>query len=250
MSRLVFEQRIYQNWADHFRCAPDDLSRPGTVLLPEAKWAGNGLLAIWKVGERALVQLDPDCLEVVQAIPGYAPDSVALAGDFLSAALAPEAVSSGGVGLAFYLYPPDLPGVTLDGDFVLRRLAPDDAAAMAVLHAANTPEDVDEGYVEVDHEIAFGCFGDDLLLAAASGYRRTGFMDIGVLTHPAHRRMGLGRAAVGALCAWCVTNDVIAQYRCDEENAASRALAESLNFTRYFRQESVYLKRFSQASTP
>jgi GNAT superfamily N-acetyltransferase len=242
MNRVAFEQRIHQHWADHFGCTREDLDWPGTVLLPEVKWAGSGLLAIWQIGKRALVQLDPTCVDKVQATSGYAPDRVALTGDLLRAALAPGAVSADGVGLAFYLYPADLPDFAPAGEFTLRRLTLDDAAAMAALHAANTPEDVDEGYVEVDHEIAFGCFAGDQLLAAASGYRRTGFMDIGVLAHPAYRRRGLGRAAVGALCAWCSDQDVIAQYRCDAENTPSRALAESLNFKFYFRQESIYLR--------
>ena len=113
---------------------------------------------------------------------------------------------------------------------------------MSVLHAANTPEDVDEGYVEVTHQIAFGCFLDEQLVAAASGYERTGFLDIGVLTHPEFRKKGLGKSAVGALCDWANQNGMIAQYRHDVLNTSSQNVARSLNFQMYFKSEGISLR--------
>jgi RimJ/RimL family protein N-acetyltransferase len=65
-------------------------------------------------------------------------------------------------------------------------------------------------------------------------------MDIGVLTHPAFRRRGLGRAVVAAICRWCGTRAVLPLYRCDAENAGSRGVAQAVGFRPYFRQ--VYLK--------
>ena len=125
--------------------------------------------------------------------------------------------------------------------FTLRQLTPADAAAMALLHQACPPEDVDEGYVETDHEIAAGCFAGDRLVAAASGYIRAGFMDLGVLTHPAYRRLGLGKAAVAALCEWTLAREMISQYRCNVNNLGSHGVALGLNFRFYFRQESLWL---------
>jgi len=49
-----------------------------------------------------------------------------------------------------------------------------DSDLMQALHEANSPEDVDEGFVEVNHQIVFGCFAGKQLVAAASGYERTG----------------------------------------------------------------------------
>jgi predicted GNAT family acetyltransferase len=63
-----------------------------------------------------------------------------------------------------------------------------------------------------------------------------------VLTHPAHRRRGLGKAVVGALCAWSVTHNVINQYRCSADNTGSRAIALGLGFRQFLTSESLRLR--------
>jgi predicted GNAT family acetyltransferase len=119
----------------------------------------------------------------------------------------------------------------------LRKLSGEDASAMAALHEACSAEEVEEGYVEVTHQIAFGCFQSEQLVAASSGYERTGFLDIGVLTHPGFRKKGLGKSVVGALCAWGIEKHIIPQYRHDALNLNSQHVAESLNFKPYFKTE-------------
>jgi predicted GNAT family acetyltransferase len=113
---------------------------------------------------------------------------------------------------------------------------------MSALNAANTPEDVDEAYVEVTHQVAFGCFHGETLVAASSGYERTGFFDLGVLTHPGYRKKGLGKAVVGALCNWANQNNIIAQYRHNVLNTGSQKVAESLNFQMFFKSEGITLR--------
>lgn len=67
-------------------------------------------------------------------------------------------------------------------------------------------------------------------------------MDIGALTHSAFRRKGLGKAVVGALCAWAIENGYIAQYRYNVENTASARVAQSLNFKLYAEEETLWMK--------
>jgi RimJ/RimL family protein N-acetyltransferase len=85
-------------------------------------------------------------------------------------------------------------------------------------------------------------------MAIATGFRLTGFMDIGVLTDPAYRRQGLGRAVVSALCTWCITESVIAQYRCLVSNTGSYAVARALGFSLTFQQQSIYLRSLADPS--
>ena len=107
------------------------------------------------------------------------------------------------------------------------------------------------GEVSVEDEIGFGCFDGDRLVAVATGFRLTGFMDIGVLADPAYRRRGLSKAVVSALCAWCIDRPImpIAQYRCLTTNTGSDAIARSLGFGMPQRQQSIFLRAQMDPST-
>lgn len=237
----AFQQEILQNWAAHFGCSLATLQQAGTTLLPADKYAGQRLIALWHIGAHTFAEHDPACTQDLERVLADLPATAALTGDTLKQSWGADAIAAQDLGLAHYLYPPDLPPYTPPAPFVLRQLTLADAGTMAALHAANSPKDVDEGYVEVSHEIAFGCFAGDQLVAAASGYRRTGFMDVGVLTHPEFRRHGLGKATVGALCAWSRAQGCIAQYRCNVANTGSSRLARALNFRLFCRSEGVWL---------
>ena len=241
MSRDAFDQAIYRNWAAHFGCPVETLGRRGTTVLPLERYAGQKLVALWYVGEHTFIQLDPAYTDQVGHVLAQHPADASLAGDDLQRAWDVGMIASRDTGLVHYLFPADYRACPAPPPFTLRHLTPADAAAMALLHQACPPEDVDEGYVEVDHEIAAGCFAGNQLVAAASGYTRAGFMDLGVLTHPAYRRLGLGKAAVGAACEWTLAREMIPQYRCNVNNTGSHGVAKGLNFRLHFRQESLWM---------
>lgn len=245
MTLEAFTQAIERNWAEHFGCPPGMVHQAGTTLLPEEQFSGSRVIALWYIGKHTFVQLDPSYKPGLDLVVNGLYPRVSLCAADLQQAWGEDAIESQYAHLAYYLYPPDLPAYLPPAPFVLRQLSPADSDHMRALHEANTPEDVEEGFVEVSHEIAFGCFSDDLLVAAASGYERTGFMDIGVLTHPAYRQKGLGKAVVGAVCKWSIQRDMIPQYRCNQQNYASAGVAERLHFRLYYKSEDVWM---SQAS--
>lgn len=242
MNKQTFESIIYQNWAGYFGCPVETAQQNGTSLLPERKYDGDKIIALWYIGKHTFVQMDPAYFSQLEKLVKELPTDTSLSGNHIETAWGRDAISSRDAGLTYYLFPQDLPSYLPAEPFSLRQLSAADADAMSALHAANTPEDVDEGYVEVTHQIAFGCFLDEQLVAAASGYERTGFLDIGVLTHPEFRKKGLGKAAVGALCDWGVQNNMIAQYRHNTLNIGSQSVAQSLNFQMYFKSEGISLR--------
>ena len=242
MDKNSFEKIIYQNWTGYFGYPVETAQKNGTTLLPESKYDGDKIIALWYIGKHTFVQLDPAYYPQLDKLVKEMPASMSLSGDYIEETWGKDAISARDAGLLHYLFPQDLPSYLPAEPFRLRQLSEADAIAMSALHEANTPEDVDEGYVEVTHQIAFGCFSGEQLVAAASGYERTGFLDIGVLTHPEFRKKGLGKAAVGALCEWANQNGMIAQYRHDILNTSSQNVARSLNFQTYFKSESVSLR--------
>lgn len=244
---LGFDRAIYQNWADHFGCPAAVLQQEGVTLRHVEHYAGDSLIVLWHIGRRTLVQCDPRLAQPLAALVDGWPASQRLSVETFREAWGDAAIRSHDLGLVHYLYPPDLPGFAPQPPFILRRLTLADGGQMSALHGANTPEDVDEGFVEVDHLVAFSCFAGDQLVAASSGYEQTGFLDIGVLVHPGYRRHGLGGAVVAAVCRWSIDHEMIAQYRHNVQNAASAGVARTLRFRQYFSSESVWLNRSIQA---
>jgi GNAT superfamily N-acetyltransferase len=242
MDKPTFEQSIYRNWASHFGQATGITNQPGTTLLPEEKYRGNKGIALWYVGKHTFIQLDPDYLDIIQNAVTQFPADESLTAETLASMLGAERVNARDRSLVLYLYPDDLPEYAPPAPYFIRQLTLADAGALIMLKGFMTSEEVDEGYVEIDHQIAFGVFMGKQMVAAASGYERTGFMDIGVLTHSTFRRKRLGKAVVGALCAWAIENGYIAQYRHDVTNTGSAHVAQSLNFKVYAEEETLWMK--------
>jgi len=238
-----FEEIIINNWANRFQCAASTLGQSGTSLLPDEKYANQHMIILWHIGKHTFALFDPSYTEWLQEITIRLPINKSLSGDTIRQVLGVNSIASHDMGLIHYLSPPDLPNLAAPHSFNVRALTPSDQGYLSILHSNCTPEEVDDGYVEIDHEVVFGGFQNDELVSAASGYRMAGFMDIGVLTHPKFRKLGLGKVVVGALCTCAIGHNLIAQYRYDSQNAGSRAIATSLNFRHYFSSESIVLTR-------
>lgn len=116
-----------------------------------------------------------------------------------------------------------------------RQLTPDDREAFARFAGQAPAADLDEAFVELDHWLAFGTFSDGRLVAAASMYpwRGTRLADLGIITLPAERGNGFARRTVRAISSMALQLGYEPQYRCQRDNVASAALAESAGFVRF-----------------
>ncbi|WKZ48134.1 MAG: GNAT family N-acetyltransferase [Anaerolineales bacterium] len=237
----TFEEMILNNWADRFQCSTSILQENGTTLIPEEKYANQNMIVLWHIGKHTFSLFDPSLIELLNNIKAQLPINTSLSGDDIQKGIGTNLITSHDVGLIHYLFPSNLPNLVTPHTFSVRALSLSDEEQLSALHSNCTPEEVDDGYVEIDHEIVFGCFHDNKLVSAASGYRMAGFMDIGVLTHSSFRRLGLGKVVVGALCEWAVSQNIIAQYRCNIGNTNSLGIAKSLNFRYYFSSESLIM---------
>lgn len=241
-SRAAFTRDVHRLWAERYGCDPSDLERAGTRLVPRAQSADERGVHLWLIGEHRFAEVDPALSAALQDWLSRQPATHQISVDEITAALPGETIQEVTTGHVYYLFPPDLRPFEVPGVYWLRSLTAADAPALATLHAACTPLEVDESYVEVDHLIAFGIFDGPALLAAASGYRWGGFLDPGVLTHPDHRRQGLGRAAVGTLARWAIDHNIIPQFRHNSDNPGSQSVAITLGFTPFFIQHSLWMQ--------
>lgn len=121
----------------------------------------------------------------------------------------------------------------------IRALTRADATLFQTFCEASSADDLDGASVELDHWLVYGLFSDEKLIAAASMYpwddKKLAIADLGVLTLSEHRGKGYARKLVSAICQIAFAKGYQPQYRCQLDNQASLALANSLNLIPYIK---------------
>lgn len=236
-----FDKQVESLWAAHFGCARVDFDREGTTLLPRDRLQGRNVIHIVYIRKRAMAEIDPALKDELGRALQAAGEGAVLSSELLLRMWGKDRITEVDAGLIFHLRPGELVRPVLEEQFTLRRLTGDDQPALDALRARCTEHEIDDAFVEIEHDLAWGCFRGPQLVAVGSAYPRNGFMDYGVLTDPEVRGQGLARHVVRALADDTVQGGLIPQYRCDRVNKASRRVAEAAGFTLYYTTESVTL---------
>lgn len=240
--KISFERAIYTNWASYFGCSLEHLTQPGTDLLPDERFRDSGELYLWRIGQHAFLQIDPALTALLSHLGQLLQTPVTLTGEAIRASAHDYPLSITASDVLCYLEPNAFHPVETEAPFRSQRLTPADRAALEGLHTACSEDDVDNAFVEIDHDTVWAVWHDQNVVAAASMYRtRSSFYDIGVLTHPAFRGKQLGKVVVSALCSYALAQDAMVQYRCHEDLLSSLRLAQALGFRKYFQQETLAL---------
>ncbi|MFI9629751.1 GNAT family N-acetyltransferase [Streptomyces sp. NPDC052042] len=117
----------------------------------------------------------------------------------------------------------------------IRPLTKTDARAFQQFQEAASEQDLDDTSVELDHWAVYGAFDDGRLVCVASMYpwNDAPLADLGVLTLPPYRGKGHARRLVRAISRHALARKHEPQYRCQLDNHASVAAAESAGLTRF-----------------
>lgn len=239
MSDGQFNDLVDKAWAGHFGCSPNELWQPGTTLVARERLSGSGAIHLVHLRARVFAEIDPGLCSELTDLLGRIGATTNLSAEAVQQGLPAGRVLASHRGLVFHLNPQRLVVRQPHPPVGMRSLIQADQAALMALCARCEADEVDDAYVEVSHEIVYGCFEGDRLLSAGSGYRRNGFLDIGVITDPACRGRRLAPAIVAAICLESERIALIAQYRCDVGNHASGRVAEHSGFTRLFTTETI-----------
>ena len=115
----------------------------------------------------------------------------------------------------------------------VRLLGEDDRPALDALRLAAGETAWEHSTVDPERPPLFGRFAGGVLVAAATLEDPGGpVASVGVLTHPAHRGRGHGRAVAGAATRAALDAGVVAHYQTLEANLPSVAIARALGFRR------------------
>lgn len=231
MPTLRTRQRADAYWAAFFGCQAGDLHTPRTLVVPHAALADYAGAYFMRTEEACLVSVPAGLLEQTAArLAGKTPVDVF---DLEAAAALFGAVVESVVGPAYQGYvdradfqPADTKGTRVLGE--------QDAPALQRLAMACEETEWAHSGIGGEGQIVFGCFvGGELAAAGMGEPRGDALWHIGIVTHPAFRGQGYGRAVVSAVAQHGLARGLVPWYQTLQANAASVAIARSLGFTQY-----------------
>jgi predicted GNAT family acetyltransferase len=97
-------------------------------------------------------------------------------------------------------------------------------------------EDLDAGFVDLEHTIVVGLFANSKLVVCASAYpflNSESIYDIGYITDPGHRGQGLATICTSHLVENILINGKVPQIRMQPDLISSIKVAEKLGFNRF-----------------
>jgi GNAT superfamily N-acetyltransferase len=126
----------------------------------------------------------------------------------------------------------------------VRLLEPTDRSSLRGLAAAVGEEAWEHGGIDVDSAPIFGAYANGSLVAAAT-YRSVGerVLHVGVVTHPAHRMRGLGRAVASAATSHGLATGEVMQWQTLFDNTPSLRVGAALGYQAYCQTIAVRLLR-------
>jgi ribosomal protein S18 acetylase RimI-like enzyme len=233
-------RRIYGHWAGFFGLRPDAFLQPGVRVVPHAGLAGyQGAWIFWR-GETTVISVPEACVAEVAAratslIPGE--PATADTAAFLFGSRAGRLV-----GPAYHGYA-ERADFRPDPSPHVRSLTPADREPLLGLAAACDPIEWEHSTLGSDVENTFGYFaGRELLAACKTVMRGPRAADHGVITHPAHRGRGYGRAVVSASMQHALDRGDLVVYQTLVANLPAVAIARALGCHDYARHLAVRLR--------
>ncbi|MFP4148950.1 MAG: GNAT family N-acetyltransferase [Nitriliruptoraceae bacterium] len=220
---------MLETWQRAFPDLTDPVDEPGTSILSDPRMAPTAWVSLWPVGQRVVTRVAPHLADRLHALLVGRPAGHRLSADDVAGCWPGRTVERAPQRLhaldpvAFRAAAP-VPGLEV------RALTEEDRGAFEAFRARCSPEDLEEGEVGIggEHEVTVGAFAGTDLVAVASMFAWRGFSDLGVVTGPAHRRRGAGRAVVSALCERLAHRPRVVVYRYALDNRGSAGIARSL----------------------
>jgi GNAT superfamily N-acetyltransferase len=213
-------------WADRLGCQVADLRRPGVTVV---SWPEPFAYALRRQGT-LVVAVPARRREAVAARLGGLDPAEAFRPDRLAAVLGGAAGPP--VGPAYQGFA-DAGGARAPAAGDVRALGGADRAALDALRRAAGETAWEHSAIDPERPPLFGRFAGGVLVAAATLEDPGGpVASVGVLTHPAHRGRGHGRAVAGAATRAALDDGAVARYQTLEANLASVAIAHALGYRR------------------
>jgi GNAT superfamily N-acetyltransferase len=218
-------------WAAILGCLVDDLRGPQILVVPHGALAGyRGVMLLRRRGA-CIVSVPLTMVDAVhQRIAGRTAEEVFdasyltdLFGNAVERIVGPAWQACAD---ATDFQPADTCGTRL--------LQPGDERALHRLAMDCDQTEWEHSAIVWEKTPVFGCFAGKELVAAGTLERwRERVLSVGIITHPAHRGRGYGRAVVSAMTASGLSQGAILRYQTLQANTPSMAIARTLGYQEY-----------------
>jgi len=229
---VASRQAALAAWAAEFGCRPRVLRSAGTIVVRHGPaFEGERVAFALATATACLVTVPDDWYAAAHAAlvsqsPAEAFDAKRLAGLFGSAVQRVVGPAWQGHVDASSFAPVDPRGTRL--------LTRADRPALDALVAACPPGEWDASSIDPDRPPVFGCVVGGVLVAAGTlSPWRERFWTVGIITQPAHRGRGYGRAVVSAMTRYGLDQGWRLRYQTLLANTPSVATARSLGYQQH-----------------
>jgi len=219
---------ITRCWADHLGCAPEHFQTTRTLALPHLGIGDYHGVFVFRLGQAVVASVPP------QLLPTLGPPLEQLDPAQLMIKECVRAVGAATVerviGPAYYGYA-DATSLLPSASAGIRLLTHEDAPFLEQLHTAcSEAEWAEAGGLTIDLPLVGQFVGGRLVAVAGYHVWWDCLAHMCVITHPACRRHGYGKAVALRLAEVALSRALVPQYRALEVNQASIGIATALGF--------------------
>ena len=232
-------QQIYRHLALQFKLPMEDADQAGTTIMLDEERDPDASQIIWTFDKHVIIRTHPQFEEQFKALIE--------AGQALSIGQIVEnldvTVREEQQDMLYSITEADF--ILHTTDFTVRQLTEDDATAFDSFMAQCTERDKAFAQVKLDDEKIFAVLDGERIIAVASSLVWHGFVDIGVLTDPAYRGQGAGKAVVASIVQHYLQNKADKRplsYRHETGNIGSGKIAEAVGWQRFATMDFVRFK--------
>lgn len=218
-------------WADQLGCLPPALRAPGLAVLgPAQTHGGSSVFVCWR-DPACVVTVVAGLLDRVEPAVRAAAAADLVRPAFWQALLGVTHEAIRGPAWLGYADASDFRPCDQRGS---RLLDTADTPALRRLAERCAPLEWEHGGIEFGQWPVFGCRrGDELVAAGTLKDWSELLRHVGIVTDPARRGQGYGKAVVSAMTERALAEGGIAQYRTLESNLPSIGIARSLGYEPY-----------------
>ncbi|MBN1968448.1 MAG: GNAT family N-acetyltransferase [Candidatus Delongbacteria bacterium] len=218
-----------KDWAETFKVTPEDFKTCGTIFEERDNLKDSRNLIIWHCGEKVIFRFDPDLKDQMDRIRNHFPVNFTITDEYALDFFEADELGCESFDHIMILYPDNFKPYLAD-NFLVRKLDKSDLHYLESLKESCSEQDLDDAYIEIDHEIITGVFDNDKLVSVSSVLDWGAFYDVGVLTNPDYRGKGLGKASVTLLVEEIFRTDKIPLFRCNFNKLGSYGIGKALGF--------------------